>query len=168
MARKRGSDLHDADYAGPAARAWTVTDPDLGRPPSSAVGIWLIEATSAHLVWNYRLVSIAHLREHRDLPQPVLTREGATHELVIVSLDPDHDNTVDPTDLTTMKILTPVDVAQQLVLPDDNAAFTLGTLAVQLCVEGRLVPDSDFRTTWQRWLLHQERALANRPGPGGN
>lgn len=161
MARQRGEDLHNPDFAGEYGRAWEVlVDPDKFErvEQSASLGTWLIEAPYAHPAWNYHGVALMHLRDIPGAGPAVIIRPGATHELWVHALDPTYENHVDPTDITTLHTLEPPDTVEQLILPSDERAIEVARLAVQKCVTGELVPDSDFRADWQQFLRAQEQA----------
>lgn len=147
MSRVNG-ELQDPEFAGQAARAWSVRP----GPPTTALAVWLVEATAAHPVWNYHVILVSHLRDEPGMRPPVITRPGATHELTVLALAPDHDFEVDPADISTFRWLTPPDVVEQFVASSDDIAIAIARATAQHCVDGRLVPDSDFRAAWRRFL----------------
>lgn len=159
MARAHGSDLQEPDFHGEVARAWRITDPILDQPESATIGAWLVEATQAHPLWNYHVVTLVHLREGPGLPAPLFDRPGATHELVVAALNPDYEDTVDPALMSTLYLLTPPDAVEQLVAADDDHAIAIAEEAVRRCVDGTLIPDSDYRQIWR----HVVRTLEQRP-----
>lgn len=137
---------------GTHGRAWII-DLDaaarrrsLGPDPRREVTLpcWIVEAAYAHPVWsNYAILAVA-LREVPGVPKAVIHAEGATHELMLFALDPDHPPAVD--DLPRM--LQPVNFAAQFTEADDAAAAARVQQAVQDICDAKLNPDTDYRATW--------------------
>lgn len=157
MSRVNG-ELQNPDFPGEVARAWIVPD---DPEAAAALGVWLVEACDAHPLWNYHVVVLVHLRVAPGLPAPVIASPGATHELLVMALDPDHDYTVDPADISTFQWMNPPDVVEQFAARDDDHAVSIATEAVRKCVNGELVPDSDYRSLWRHFV---QRMLQAPPG----
>jgi len=160
MTRKRGEALQNPDYQGATGRAWEVSG--AGRTErveqTASLGIWLIEAPTANplLRWPYYAATLFHLH---DIPgSPVnFRREGATHEFVMGTVDPAVENTIDPSDIRTFKMLSPPDLQEQLILPSNARAVEVARLAIQMCVDGRLSPDAEnHRREWIGFFRSQE------------
>lgn len=158
MSRKPGEDLYNPDYLGQVGRVWELdVDPDRTRPEhAAAIGGWLIEAPWAVPAWNYHVASLVHLRDIPGTKPAVITVDGASHELTMWSLDPQYEDQIDPQDTSTLKhVLTPIDMAEQFVSPSDQRALEVVRFAIQKCVDGELIPDTDFRSEWREFLLSQ-------------
>lgn len=161
MVRRPGEDLQNPDFHGTHGRAWEVTG--VGRDEvrvehTASLGIWLVEAPMANPLWSHYAATRFHLH---DIPgaKPVnLRREGATHELVMGTVDPEVENTIDPSDIRTFKMLSPPDLQEQLVLPSNTRALEVVRFAIQCCVDGRLSPDTEnHRQDWVSFFRSQER-----------
>lgn len=164
MTRQSGEDLQNPNYTGSIGRAWNVSfsnfsteEPDTEQT-STALGLWLIEAPFVHAAWSYHAADIVHLRDVSGLPPAILQRPGATHEFTMHALDPKFENFYDPSDIETLHnhLLVPVDVHEQLVLPSDQRALDVARTAIQKCVDGELLPDSDYRRAWGRYFREAE------------
>lgn len=160
MARQPGEDLQNPDYYGPMGRAWEVSSAgrdEISVQDVSSLGIWLIEAPNANRLWNYYAATLVYLRDIPGAPPVKLKREKATHEFVMGTIDPEVDNTVDPSDIKTFKMLTPPDLHEQLTLPSDERALEVVRLAVQNCVDGQLSPDAiNYRPEWTSFFRSHE------------
>lgn len=108
-------------------------------------------------LWSHYAATLFHLQ---DIPgaQPVnFRREGATHEFVIGTVDPAVENTIDPSDIRTFKMLFPPDLQEQLILSSNARAVEVIRLAIQMCVDGRLSPDAEnHRREWAEFFRSQE------------
>jgi hypothetical protein len=140
--------------AGPAGRAWrTRLKPigERGKPDTDGtVCCWLINAPGAHPFWSYWALSLIHLRPIEGTKQAHKAFETATHELMIMALDP--SKPLPPLDVSAdwpLHWLTPLDVCQQFEVPSDEAADEIATLCVRSIVDGRISPDQDYRSYWR-------------------
>lgn len=147
------------DMMGRAGKAWRVTagyDPKTDPPDWSGCLVqWQVNATCYHPMWSWWLVQLIHLRPIEGVRPPVVRLPGATHELVICSLDPGKpmlDPDEKPTDARTYAILTPIDVEEQVAGLDDAAAVKVCELAVRAIVDGHMSPDQDYRSAWRDTL----------------
>lgn len=139
--------MRAADHEGPRGwKAWRVPLPAAEMERIGALGTWLLYVPGVHAFWSYWSVSLAHLRELPNMPSPVLSFPGATHELLVHALDPNH--APNPDDAMTFKFLTPTDVVEQWSGTDDAQALELVDLLAKACAHGWLCPDSDFRYMW--------------------
>lgn len=141
-------------FTGAAGRAWTV-DLDaayvrLGRARAEGAEVcaWVVEARWAHPVWHSYWIDLAHLRPVAGHQRPfTVYLAGATHELVLMALDP--DALLRPMiGGGPVQALAPVNFAAQFVAENDAMALRRVELAVQAICDGRLSPDTDFRDAW--------------------
>lgn len=141
---------------GPAGEAVRLElDPDV--PPANASQIvdrWLITARAYHPLWWQYLLGCVRLDELPGLRPPVLHFPGATHELLLVALDPDHGPWTPGKlrDPTTVRELRPLNVVHQFTASDDEMRQVL-SLAAQAVVHGVLNPETGdapelIRTQW--------------------
>lgn len=145
---------------GRAGKAWKVSvgyDPKTDPPDwSGCLAQWQVNATCYHPMWSWWLVQLIHLRPIAGVKDPVIRLPGATHELVICSLDPDK-RVLDPDekpsdDEKRYHILTPIDVEEQMAGLDDDGAVKVCELAVRAIVNGHISPDQDYRAMWREML----------------
>ena len=160
MARGPGEDLRNPDFSGSIGRAWEVelTPEGLSRPEqSSALGMWLIEAPFVVPAWSYHGAALIHLRDIPGGDPPMINRDGATHEFHMLPLDPKFEDFYDPSDITCLQHpITSPDISEQLIVPSDEIALEIAKTAIQKCVEGELLPDSDYRSQWHSFFRSAE------------
>ncbi len=158
MVRNATGELLYPDYKGSAGRAWELPI-RLGRHAvkhSAALGGWLVDAPLAHAFWRYHTATLVHLREVPGVEPPIIVLPGATHELMMWALDPAFDHQIDPSVMHTMThMLTPIDFAEQFTVRTDRRALDIARLAIQRCINGELLPDTDSRQAWGSFLRSQ-------------
>ena len=145
---------------------------DLAALPnnSETVCAWLCTLPPWHPAWSQYALMVARLRDVDGLPPPVLQFPGATHELLLVSIDPTTTGQPDPPGLPDLRAhdpasfaaamhdtrrgvwLSPVNVAWQMTGTDDEAA-RLAWLAARALCHGHLEPESSngaerIRAAW--------------------
>lgn len=143
------------------ARAWKVAIPEAYT--GASVANWFVNGPF-HPLWRWWYVSCIHLR---DIPGGVPTSMSfpeATHEMLILSLNPgdDLEHPVPPdidaleagsTKLEAMPgILVPPDLTHQVRLDSDEQAAEITGLMVEHMVAGTASPDQDFRPWWETVL----------------
>lgn len=150
--KKEESEIRTPDKASTNVRAWMITAKPTAKAQEATVRGWLLNGPF-HPAWSYWIVSAIHLREIPGTPPPTIAVPGATHELLIISLQsppssPDrHPN---PDDLESLHYLLPPDVSRQVAgLTDDQAARICDLMVVRI-LAGHMSPDSDFRSAWNR------------------
>jgi len=158
--RKPGEDLQNPTYHGPKARIWEVDSSgrdEISVQDVASLGIWLIEAPMASSLWNYYAATLVHLHDIPGASPVTYKRPGATHEYVMGTINPEADNTVDPNDIKTFKMLEPPDLHEQLILPSNERALEVVRFAMQQCVDGSLSPNIEgCRADWVKFLRDQE------------
>lgn len=120
-----------------------------------SIASWLIFAPSAHPMWSFHSLEAITLTDlpgrklaHRQFPE-------ATHEILVLALNPEFQPyTVAEIASAAeqnagLPYLTPPDVVFQLTAKDHEIE-RLCAYGARACVDGRLVPDSDYRSHWQR------------------
>jgi|SRR5262245_2161334 len=143
------------DIAGPHGKAWIV---DLavvraqrkGGPNPNDTGVmqWIIEAPFAHPLWHSYSLMLIHLRPVEGSDQrPTIYLKGATHELWLVALDPDHER-APIFEGGSVHGLQPVNFAAQIIADSDAVAVGRIEAAVEMICDGDLSPDTDFRSAW--------------------
>lgn len=152
-----GTITRHPDIVGTHGRAWQIPLSDVGRrgrPDADGTVIgWLLHAPQAHMLWTYYAVAVIHLRAIEGVKPPVIRLLGATHEMMIVSLNPEKrlpDLEAVGRGEASFAFLTPIDVVEQFAVRDDAEAAQLGELAIRVCVNGIASPDQDWRSWWKR------------------
>ena len=139
-------------------RAWNV----LPAEHLTCVGAWLLHAPGVHAFWDWRYLSVVHLRTVPGMGPAKLVFPEATHEVQLLSIDPERCPKPDP-DIVVhdgAPYLMPPDVVQQVGGLDDVKAARLGELCVRACVAGELIPDEDFVRAWRRVIIATTEHLA--------
>lgn len=120
---------------------------DRGRPDWDAtLAGCVLTLPWAHPLWSQYSVGLIHLRPIAGVPDAVIVRDGATHELMLFAIDP--DDRVEPgRDFAGKppRLLVPANIMWQFTAPDDAAALRVYERLVTLLIERRLSPDTDFR-----------------------
>jgi hypothetical protein len=145
-----------ADHSGVYGRAWKV---DLAtyrhkRVESQAtLACWILNCPGAHLLWSWWLLSVIHLRNIEGAKPANVRLPGATHEVIVASLNPDYPPP-NPKAFgdEDIRILIPIDVTEQFTVGSDVEANEVCDLAAFACCAGTLSPDQDFRAAWSRHL----------------
>lgn len=143
------------DFTGKYGKAWRVHMPPVGqrgRPDVDAsIDMFIVQRRGAHVLWDHWGVTMIHLRPIEGCRPPHITVPGATHELMIVALNPEKPlpplNSAAPD--FAPAYLTPIDIAQQFICPDDAFAQHLLELSVDAIIAGYISPDEDARRDWQ-------------------
>jgi hypothetical protein len=132
------------------ARIWNISLLDKEIPKRlQGVGLWLIEAGWAHPLWHSYAMSLVNLAPSPGLPAPMLYIPNATHEMVLLALDPAQPRQPMIDDLN-FQPLHPANFAAQMIMPDDGAAIANVERALLLIADGQLSPDTDFIRDWVR------------------
>lgn len=132
-----------------------IRDIDCSKAPGALRSVLLYQP-KAHPLWHSYQVSLVHLRHIHGLPDPVLTHLDATHEILILALDP--ESSPDPAVPDTLRPLTPPNLAHQLRRRTDDGAQDLFQAFVTALDAGSLSPDTDFRSDLVEWLDRWGRA----------
>jgi hypothetical protein len=154
------------------AKAWKMTfpkeDPETGRRDGS-VGAYLVEGPF-HPMWNRWVMLAVHLRGGPGLPEPKLHFPEATHEFIILSLDPLKSDAVDPDHPPkSLPFMTPLDAVVQFTAASDAQAVQVLEAAVQAVVDGHASPDQDFRGFWKTCIPNTVDCLNGKHGhPAGH
>ena len=155
------------DFSGPFGKAWRIALAPIGqrsKPDFDAtLDLFLVQRSGAHVCWDHWLVSIVHLRPMAGVRPARINLEGATHELMIVALDPEQP--LPGLDSTApgwrSAWLTPIDVMEQFACPDDAMAHHFLELSIQAIVNGFLSPDQDDRARWKASIAETSRHFTN-------
>ena len=134
---------------------------------------WWLLTGHWHPLWQQYALLVVHLRPDADHPDPHVAFVGATHELLVVALNPGDgaQPVIHPPEQVARGLasiggyLEPVDVAHQFTATDDEMR-QLADLAAQACVAGQLTPcTDDARNTLREvWLTSLVRTLAHLRG----
>lgn len=151
-------------YAGRTGRAWHVDLSKLvhARPDTEAtIASWILNVQAAHPFWSWWFLATVHLRPIPGAKPAHVVLPGATHELLVMALDPAHEPP-NPAAFREDDVhgLRPIDVTQQYVVRNDADAVDLAELCARACCDGVLSPDQDFRRLWEYHVTGTARHIA--------
>ena len=138
-------------------------DPNLNNK-STTLETWFLHLPPAHPIWPRYLLSVIHLRPDPAFGPARLKYPGATHELMVVALDPEKNP--QPNQPETWHHLTPINYVNQFHGLTDAGAAGLARTAAEQVVQGQLwVETSDIaggKAQWDRFLRDAVRAAQVR------
>lgn len=137
---------------GPAGTAVEcLCTPGQDDPPAWAAGVanWFLDCPDQSPAWQHYRLGIVHLRQLPGVEPANLTVPGATHEVLLFALDPDAGPR--PDDVESWRTLRPINLAEQVCLPDDEAAVQLLRRAVEDVVDGRLWAEPPLSGQVEPW-----------------
>jgi len=138
-------------FRGPNGVAWEVPLPE-HETSHAQLCQWLIFAPGAHPLWRYHVIVVVHLREMNG-QQAKLAFPGASHELMVLAVDPDAEDTIEPEEPETqVPWLMPPDAVVQFIVANDEQARRVARFAAEACTRGLIVPDSDHLRSWQEGI----------------
>lgn len=157
-------------FIGPLGTATKVeqsTLEPLVRPDQEAtLTAWFLCIPSAHPLWQCYLLAVIHLRHIAGVPPAHKRFAAATHELMVIALDPEHRP--NPEDRETWRWLTPINVAEQFAVNSDADAIDMGEQFARACVDGYVVVEPagimGARDQWRRSVT----ATAEHKRTGGH
>ena len=135
---------------------------------SATLATWFLHCPGQSPAWSNYLLSVVHLRPIPDGSPPALQFPGATHEVMVVALNPEKNPKANDTE--TWYHLTPVNVAVQLVLESDEQAVELLYLAARAVVSGLLPAEpalAGAKEPWQSTLVNTAAHMRGLEHPGG-
>lgn len=113
------------------------------------VASWFIRAPRQWVAWDCYLLSVVHLRPVKDAKPAVILESGATHEFLLVALDPGKQPRAG--DPKSWFHVTPMNLEQQLRLPSDETAAALLAWCAREVVEGRLWAEPPLSGMVEPW-----------------
>lgn len=139
---------------GTAAVLEFVPAPDDPADWLATVATWWLHCPGQSPGWDTYLLSVVHLRPIDGAHEAVINVAGASHEVVLAALNPALGPV--PNDNDTWQRLTPLNVVEQVQLPDDDTARELAALTARGVVDGTLwaePPLSGQREPWHTSLI---------------
>lgn len=125
---------------------------------------WIITADCWHPAWSQYMLGLVHLADTPGAPPAKKRAPDATHELLVVALNPEHG----PYDAATARSdqlhhLTPVNIAEQFTATDEQA-LRITRLCARAVVDGRLTPETgDAPTQIRAWWHARIRDTLEHP-----
>lgn len=133
------------------------------RPELAAtLASWFLHCPGQSPAWSHYVLSVIHLRPIEGARPAVIRVPGATHEVVLLALDPTLEP--QPTDSETWSFLTPVNVMEQVELPGDDQAVTLCRLSAQAVVAGYFWAEPPLSGQVEPWRTSMIKTAAHLRG----
>lgn len=118
-----------------------------GRADDSSVCAWCVNAPWANIFWSNYAIMCVHLRDQPNQTKPpTINLPGATHEIIVLALDPNFTPEIDPD--PGLHYLTPANFAGQFKVASDAAAEEVVEKIVRRICAGTLNPDTDAMKQW--------------------
>lgn len=135
-------------------KAWRLPNLTPQKPDHTAtLATFLIESPEGmfHAFWNRWALNVVHLRDIPGVKPATIYELGATHEIMIVSINPDQPK-IDPDAGQKIDWMSPPDVVQQFQVDNDRQAVRVGEMMIEAIVKGLASPDVDYRSFWKRQI----------------
>lgn len=151
---------------GAHGRAWPVdiaaTRQRVSVKPEldGTVAFWIVEATWAHMAWHSYAIIVVHLRPLAEPRETTFYVDGATHEIWVYALNPEHARGP-MIKGQSLALLTPKNFAAQFIEISDDLACARVAKAVKMICDGELSPDTDFMRQWI--ALFGDNMVKDRP-----
>lgn len=157
--------LPDNPINGRHGQRWPVVMPsaaDLERNPAVAatLAMFVMYIPEAVAAWSWYGCSVIHLRDIPGTKPPRIDFEGATHEILILALDP-REGTPDPFQPGGFKYLLPINVEAQCKLDTDEQALRLLEMISQNCIDGQMPVEPDGIIGANKFWVEAIRATAD-------
>jgi hypothetical protein len=110
------------------------------------VASWIMQVPAAHPHWTYYWIGCVSLRDIADMPPAKVILDGATHEVMLYAVAPDHPPAIDVAPV----LMAPANFHGQFIAGDDAAAAAKVRETIVEVLQGTLSPDTDFRREWIR------------------
>lgn len=135
--------------------AWKIEHPQ--HPTFSLT--WIIDAPWAHPLWHQYFLVLYDLTTPMQR-EPTIHLPGATHEMVLFALDPEHpiakDSTPTPSEVYR---LSPPNYGYQFKAKSNNEAAERIQAVVDGIVARQINPDTDWRSFWNNGLFPDAHPL---------
>lgn len=122
-------------FTGKIGTLHAITDPNYRQ--ETRLDGWLLHIPEATPFWYLYICAVVHLRPHEGSPAPKLQFPEATHEILVLALDP-HTSIINREDMRNVVVLTPENYALQFTARDDEHAMQVCQAFAQALVEGQV------------------------------
>lgn len=163
-----------AHQTGPAGEGWkTEYSPEESKNPADAtLSHWIIHAPKQSPAWEYYVIFGVHLRPIPGTPPPVQRHPSATHDIMILALNPKMGDDVRPENylerINQVRsqgegwYLTPINFTGQFEGTDDECVRLTDQLA-RMIIAARLPAEppmsgGDYWTTYLQYALQEMRS----------
>lgn len=148
------------ELTGPYGTARRIPPANYQATSPATLDGWIITAPIWHPLWSQYMLAVITLAEVPGVRPAHKQRENVTHELMVMTLNPDHGpyDAAQVGEQGSLHYLTPGNVAEQFTATDDQAR-ELAELTARAVVDGRLCPETAdaparIRAAWRR-SIHQ-------------
>jgi hypothetical protein len=121
---------------------------------------WLLNVPG-QAIWSYYIVAVIHLRgtprPDDEVLQPHKRWPGATHELLVVALDPAY--TPKPEDNKTWRYVTPINVAWQFTCSTDDVAKKVCRILACEAADGQLLLEPTTTIQIEKWAARLKQIV---------
>ena len=151
--------------SGPAGTATELNWKRERRDPpdwTATLAGWFLNCPGQSPAWEHYLLSIIHLRPIEGVKPAVVNVPGATHEILMVALDPGKNPK--PEDSYSWSFLRPTNLMEQVQLPDDESAVDLLHDCVVAVLDGRLWAEPMLSGQVEPWRTVLVKAAAHIRG----
>lgn len=141
-----------------------VRELDEHDPPdwNASLSCWFLHCPGQSPAWDCYLFDIIHLREIEGVAPPTIDVPGATHQVLLVALNPHlGPNPLEP---DTWQLLIPINVAEQIILPDDDAARQVGEHCVKAVLTGLMPAEPPLAGAVEPWRTALAKTAAHARG----
>lgn len=148
--------------AGRGVHCAITLEPSDAPDVAGTIATWFLDCPGQSPAWRHYVLSIIHLRPIQGVKPAVIARPGATHEIILVALDP-QSNPI-PSDVETWTHLRPLNFVGQLTLPsDDQAKIVVETLA-KAVIDGILWAEPPLSGQVEPWESQLRQLEAHAAG----
>lgn len=123
---------------------------------------WFLHCPGQSPAWSHFLLAIIHLREIDGAPPAHISVPHATHEVMLVALDP--ARLPNPEETETWSFLRPANVTEQIELPNDDEAVVLLRQCAQAVVDGVLPAEPLLSGAVEPWRTTLIQTAAHARG----
>jgi hypothetical protein len=128
----------------------------------ATISLWFLECPGQTPFWDKFILAIIHLRPIKAVRAAHVSVPHATHEVLLVALDPDSDPRADDPD--SWHHLLPVNVVEQIELPDDEAAAVLLGQCAAAVLDGHLWAEPPLSGQLEPWRTAVLKTAAHHRG----
>lgn len=144
--------MREPDFEGSGGRAWRIhirPEDRKEKAQDASLAGWHMHCPHAHPLWSWYMVTLIHLRDIPGTPPPTKRSPEMSHEVVVMSLNPDHP-LQNPGDIQhPLYYLEPFDHVIQFSGTTDEQAIKVIEIYVRACIDGFVSPDQDYRQVWR-------------------
>lgn len=158
--------MREPDKVGPYGRAWLLKrQEEASLAQTACLASWLVNRREAHLLWQWWLVSVVHLRDIPGVPSANKRYPEAEYEFLIYAINPEFCPDPVPDDPAGYPHLIPFDVIEQFHGITDQDVTRLCEGAVYAILAGQVSPDQDYRSIWKALIAETVRHFAEGRHP---